>query len=241
VTGAKALVYLADASALSTAWQPLTNGEYQSAYSAGNTVSAGGVALIGPFTFHSPKTGFGDGHKCLVAAVIADGEPAEANYFDAPNSNQVAQRNVQFENCAFPLTNSTSYEGNVEIVLSVVPAETYPSLNGTGPNISVAFDDGDSTWYELWKAQPENNKAYALSNDGSKTTVRLGKSGVTLAAAPLHDGESRTAKASISGLPSKAPATTLGLQATLRDSSTGEALAPSNGGSCKVSNGVVVP
>ena len=57
----------------------------------------------------------------------------------------------------------------------------------------------------------------------------------------LHDSESRTARGSIAGLPSGAPLTTLGLQATLRNSSTGELLAPTNGGSCKVMGGIVVP
>ena len=244
MTGAKALVYIADPTALSTAWNPLTDNQYKADTPAGNTVEAGNPALIGPFTYHAPKTGFGDGHKCLIAAIIADGEPeVDNNHSDAPNSNQVAQRNVQFENCAFPLTNTTGFDGDVEIVLSVVPPETSPSLSTTGPNISVTFDDGDSSWHDVWVAQPENGTAYSLSSDGSSktTTVRLGKAGVSLHAVPLHDGESRTARASIAGLPSGAPLTTLGLQATLKNHSTGELLAPTNGGSCKVLGGTIIP
>jgi hypothetical protein len=127
----------------------------------------------------------------------------------------------------------------VEIALSVAPPETSPSLSATGPSISVTFDDGDLRWYDSWVAQPENGTAYSVSSDGSKTTVRLGKGGVTLHAVPLHDGESRTARGSIADLPSGAPLTTLGLQATLSKSSTGEVLA-TNGGSCKVLGGIII-
>jgi len=242
VTGAKALVYIADPTALSTSWNPLTDNQYKAATPAGTTVEAGNPALIGPFTYHAPKTVSGNGHKCLIAAIIADGEPeVDNNHSDAPNSNQVAQRNVQFESCAFPLTNTTGFDGDVEIMLSVVPPETSPKLSTSGPNISVTFDDGDSRWHDVWMAQPENGTAYSVSSDGSKTTVRLGKAGVTLHAVPLHDGESRTARGNIAGLPSGAPLTTLGLQATLKNPSTGELLAQPNGGSCKVMGGIIIP
>jgi hypothetical protein len=134
------------------------------------------------------------------------------NYFDAPNSNQVAQRNVEFQNCAFPLTNATGSDGEVEIALRVVPPETSPSLSPTGTNISFAFDDSDSQWHDVWVAQPENGTAYSVSrtSDG-KTTVRLGKASLTLHAVPLHDGESRTARGNLAGLPAGAPLTTLSL------------------------------
>ncbi len=212
VTGAKALVYIADPSALSTAWNSLTNNLYLAATSAGNTVAAGDRSLIGPFHYHAPLSGYGDGHKCLIAAIIAEGEPEVDNYFDAPNSNQVAQRNVEFQNCAFPLTNATGSDGEVEIALRVVPPETSPSLSPTGTNISFAFDDSDSQWHDVWVAQPENGTAYSVSrtSDG-KTTVRLGKASLTLHAVPLHDGESRTARGNLAGLPAGAPLTTLSL------------------------------
>jgi hypothetical protein len=232
VTGAKALVYLADPSALSAQWNPLTGGEYLAATPEGNTVAAGDTSLIGPFHYHSPASGFGDGHKCLIAAVIAKDEGEVSNFFDAPNSNQVAQRNVQLENCAFPLTNATGTDGQVEIALNVVPPETAPSLTSL-PNISSTFDDDDSTWYNVWVAQPGNGSTYAVSRNGNKTVVRLGKPSVTLAAVPLANGQSRTALGDLQ-LADGTPLTTLALQATLRNPSNGQLLAPPNGGSCKL-------
>jgi hypothetical protein len=237
MTGAKAKVYLADPAALSTIWNPVTTG-YQAGASSG-TVTAGGKALLGPFRYHSPPTGFGDGHKCLIASIIADGEAAVSNDFDAPNSNQVAQRNVQLENCAFPLTNATGTNGDVEITLNVAPPETLPSLT-TLPAIAVSFDDLDSAWYNVWAAQPENGTAYSLTHIGTSTTVRLGKAAVTLHSVPLANGQSRTAHGNLS-LPSGTSQTALNLQTTLRSSTTGAVLAPVNGGSCKATGAGPVP
>ena len=80
-----------------------------------------------------------------------------------------------------------------------------------------------------------------MSKRDGKTTVRLGKASVPLHQLVLHDGDSRAARASIVGLPSGAPLTTLSLQATLKSLTTGELLAPANGGSCKVLGGIVIP
>jgi hypothetical protein len=238
VTGAKALVYIADPSALSTPWNALTNNEYLAATAAGNTVPAGGKSLIGPFRYHAPASGFGDGHKCLMAAITATGELPVSNFFDAPNSNQVAQRNVQLENCAFPLTNATGSSGEVEITLSVAPAEAAPSLSAL-PNVSVTFDDDNAAWYNVWVAQPENGTAYAVTRNGNKTSVRLGKASVALRSVPLANGESRAARGNFD-LVNGAPVLTLALQAALRNPSSGELLAPLNGGSCLAKGGPIV-
>lgn len=145
---------------------------------------------------------------------------------------------MQFEDCSFPLTNASGSDGQVEITLSVSPPETSPSLGASGTNISYTFDDADLKWHDVWVAQPENGTAYSVSSSGGKTTVRLGKASVTLYAVPLHNGESRTGKGSLSGLPYGAPLTTLSLQATLKDTS-GQVLAPANGGSCKATGGTI--
>ncbi len=237
VTGAKALVYIADPGALSMPWATLTNNDY-SAGTATGTVQAGGKTLLGPFHYHSPSTGFGDGHKCLIAAIKADGEDPVSNFFDAPNSNQVAQRNVQFENCAFPLTNATGTDGQVEIALNVVPPETAPSLS-TLPNISVTFDDDDSSWYNTWVNQPENGSTYLATRVGNKTVVRLGKPSVTLHTVTLANGASRTAVGNLE-LPQGTSLTTLALNAALRNPSTGVLLAPANGGSCEMAGPPII-
>jgi hypothetical protein len=229
MTGAKARVYLADPSALSTPWQSITNGQYTAdlADPNGVRVPAGKSALIGPLPFTASSTDLGDGHKCLIAAIIADNEGPVANDFDAPNSNQVAQRNVQFGNtCDYPLTNATANADTVKLTLTATPPEQHPSLSQP-PALTVSFDDPNSNWLNVWAAQPNNGTDFSLSRAGSKTVVRFGTNRVVLNAVPIAPGETRDSS-SMLDLPLDAPLTAVQLQAAL---GSGKVL---NGESCAV-------
>lgn len=226
VTGAQALIYLADPSALSAQWVPVTGGNYLGDADApdGDTVPAGGKALIGPFTYAVPSSDLGDGHKCLIAAVRATGEPEVANAFDAPNSNQVGQRNVQFDACSYPLTNAETIDRTLSLTLSITPPELL-----SGATINVDFDDADRSWYSVWSTQPDAGSDFMLSHSGNTTTVELLVASVTLADVTIHAGETRTAHGSLD-LVTGAPATTLDIQGTLKDG-MGNTLF-TNGGEC---------
>jgi hypothetical protein len=231
-TGAKTLVYLADPSALSVQWSSITGNNYvgNNMSSTGVTVPAGGQALIGPLTFTAPVAGIGNGHKCLLAAIEADGEPAPANSTDAPNSNQVGQRNLEFVSpCVFQLTNGTASNGNVQITLTVAPtSDTPPSLT-VSPDVEVTLDDADSSWFNVWNAQAGSGTAFAVTHNTAtnSTTVRLGVFSVVLDPAPLMAGQSRSATGNINPT---SGTLTLQLGAILTDSG-GHVLA-NNGGSC---------
>jgi hypothetical protein len=230
VTGAKALVYLADPSALSIQWSSITGGNYvgNNGSSTGVTVPAGGQALIGPLPFTAPTTSIGNGHKCLLSAIEADGEPASPSSSDAPDSNQVAQRNVQFIGpCQYPMTNATTSNGNVQITLTVTPnTGTAPSLTAL-PDVEATFDDADSSWFNVWNSQPGKGTTFAVSHSGSSTTVRLGAFSVPMNAVPLGAGQTRNATANINPV---SGALTLQIAAALKDSG-GNTLV-TNGGSC---------
>jgi len=231
VTGAKALVYLADPSALSIQWSSITGGNYvgNNGSSTGVTVPAGGQALIGPLAFTAPTTGIGNGHKCLLAAIEADAEPAPASSSDAPGSNQVAQRNVQLIGpCQYPMTNATTSNGNVRISLTVTPnTGTKPSLTAL-PDVEATFDDADSNWFNVWNSQSGKGTTFAVSHSGSSTTVRLGAFSVPMNAVPLTAGQTRNASANIN--PLSGGTLTLQIAAALTDSG-GNPLV-TNGGSC---------
>jgi len=222
VQNAQAQVYLADPSALDVQWTPITNQQFQ-----GNaSIPAGGRALIGPFPFTAPSTGLGDGHKCLIAAIRAQGENAPTNLFDAPNSFQVAQRNVQFSECAYPLTNATTLDGQLSLTLSASGA----AAATTGPvDIKMTFDDPSSTFFAAWS--PGSGSAYTLTQAGGLTSVRLGQPSVLLAAVPLLAGQTVIATGD-AFIGSNDPPTTLTLAATLRDGSGN--LLVQNGGSCVI-------
>ncbi len=232
VTGAKTLVYLADPSALSVQWDSITGNNYvgNNLSSTGVTVPAGGQALIGPLPFTAPTTGIGNGHKCMLAAIEADSEPAPVNNTDAPDSNQVGQRNLEFFSpCVFPLTNGTTSDGNVQITLTVTPnSNTPPSLTGF-PDVEMTFDDADSSWFNVWNVQVGNGTAFSVThnNGTNSTTVRLGAFSVALNQVPLKAGQSRNATGNINPT---SGTLTLQLGATLTDLS-GRVLV-TNGGSC---------
>jgi hypothetical protein len=106
-------------------------------------------------------------------------------------------------------------------------------------HVSVTFDDDNAAWYNVWVAQPENGTAYAVTRNGNKTSVRLGKASVALRSVPLANGELRAARGNFD-LVNGAPVLTLALQAALRNPSSGELLAPLNGGSCLAKGGPIV-
>lgn len=239
VTGAKTLVYLADPSALSVQWSSITGNSYvgNNLGSTGVTVPAGGQALIGPLPFTAPSSGIGNGHKCMLAAIEADGQAAPANATDAPNSNQVAQRNLEFVGpCVFQLTNGTASNGTVQLTLGVTPSSnTPPSLTVT-PDVEVTFDDADSSWFNVWSIQSGNGTAFAVTHNAgaNTTTVRLGSFNLVLDPVPLAAGQSRSATGNINPT---SGTLTLQLGAILTDSG-GHVLA-NNGGSC-VATAVII-
>ena len=252
VTGAKALVYLADPFTLfglSTPLISVTNGEYWgstkyhqpgvTAPDNGVVVPRQGQALIGPFTFQAPVNYGGSGHKCILAAIIADGESPPSDLSDAPDSNQVAQRNVQFENCAYPLTNTAGVDGSLDLVLTVRPASVTPTLSGY-TDIEITFDDPDSTWYDVWSSQQSpdagvgDTSRFTVLHDGASTIVRLGSNRIVLNQVTLVANESRTATATQTvsyTSQSHAVRTLIGVQAMLRSGTT---VLEKGGGSCQV-------
>jgi hypothetical protein len=235
VNNAKALVYLADPAALSVQWGPVTMGQYvgDNGSSTGVSVPAGGQALIGPLPFTAPTSGIGNGHRCILAAIQADGEGAPANHYDAPASNQVAQRNIEFASpCVFPLTNGTSQDGSAQITLTATPnTGTKPSLMAL-PDIEVAFDDSDSSWFNVWKSESGAGTTFQVTHSGSVTTVRLGDFSVSLNSVPLAAGGSRNATGTTT-LPSGYPsAVTLQIAATLTETNGSGTVMVQNGGSC---------
>jgi hypothetical protein len=244
VDNIRTLVYLADPAALSIQWSPITGGNYvgNNGGSTGVTAPPGGAALIGPIPFTAPSTGLGNGHKCILAAIEANAEPPASSIFDAPASNQVAQRNVLFASpCVFPLTNGTASTGTVSITLSATPnTGPAPSLTAL-PLVQVAFDDFDSSWFNVWNAQPENGSAFRVTHSGSTTTVRLASYSVTLNQVQLAAGQTRNATGT-TVLPNGYPNTvTLQIGASLSETSQGTVRTVANGGSCVTPPPTLIP
>jgi hypothetical protein len=235
VDNVRTLVYLADPSALSVQWDSITGGGYvgNGGGTVGVTAPAGGAALIGPIPFTAPTTGIGNGHKCILAAIQGTGEPGPTNTFDAPDSNQVAQRNLQFASpCIFPLTNGAASAATVSLTLTVAPTTgPAPSLTGN-PDVEVAFDDADSSWYSVWSTQTGAGTAFVVTHSGSTTHVRLGNYSVAMNAVPLAAGQTRNATGTTVLSMGYPTALTLQIGATMSGTANGVPFTVMNGGSC---------
>ena len=204
VTGVKALVSLADPTVGLTIWSQVTNGEYwgnSTQMENGNiTVPAGGRALLGPFLWHAPDNYSGSGHKCILAAIKSDSQAAPSDPTDAPNSNQVAQRNIQIDSCDFGLTNATTSAATVRLTLTASPPEVILGLTGED-NVSVSIDDADGSWYSTWYSQLSadggviDTNSFTVLHAGDKTTVRMGSHSVVLNEVSLPAGTSRSVSA----------------------------------------------
>jgi hypothetical protein len=186
--------------------------------------------LVGPFTWLAPTSGYGNGHRCLLAAIKTKDGDAPANPYDAPGSYQVAQRNVQLSDCKFPLPNTTTSDGKVQLTLAVNADGATPGLSGA-TDIGMTFEDPTSDWYLAWQSYAGSDFSVTHDTGSGTTYVRLGTRRVILKPAPLAAGHSVAATGNIV-LAAESPATTLSLEAILQDAA-GSPLAR-NGGSCTV-------
>ena len=189
-------------------------------------------------TLTAPTSGLGNGHKCILAAIEADSEPAPANSSDAPDSNQVAQRNVQFIGpCQYPLTNATTSNGNMQLTITVTPnTGTAPSLTAL-PDVEVTFDDADSSWFNVWNGQTGSGITFSVTHNGgaNTTTVRLGAFSVALNKVPLAASQTRTLTSNIQ--PAGGTSLTVQFAATLTDG--GGNVLVTNGGSCSATAPII--
>ncbi len=181
ITGARALVRLSNPAALSSDWSDVTGGQYV----GGVNVPPGGQALIGPIPWTAPANGPSDGHKCLLAAIETDSNPAPTNTFDAPGSAQVAQRNVQISECNYPLVNSTGVAGLLALQLTAEGADV--SL-ASASHVGVTLSDPGGAWYGVWSQGAGAD--YAVAHNDGLTTVRLGKQLVVLPSVAMASGQS---------------------------------------------------
>lgn len=89
----------------------------------------------------------------------------------------------------------------------------------TLPDVEVAFDDADSTWFNVWSAQTGNGSTFKVSHAGSTTTVRLGSFSVALNQVQLAAGQTRNATGATT-LPTGFGAVTLQIAASLSETTS---------------------
>jgi len=220
----------------------LQPGFCSSAHSTPNTFSVAslvtvprfGSGFIGPIPWIAPQTV--DPHQCLLAIIKGTQEPAPLNLTDTPNSNQIAQRNIEVgNNCAWNLVNGTGANGTGAITIKTVTGtvDGQPYTPVAGEVIQVQFaDQGGQTFLTHWPTPPGANPPYTVTYANNVTTVQLFSTGfvvlpsVSLAANLTTSVTSQVIPALFSG-------TVIDLQISAALSNGGTFPVVSNGASCQ--------
>ena len=233
VSGLTARVRLGDASLASPIWTDVipTSDNY---FASLVTVPRFGSGFIGPIPWIAPQTV--DPHQCLLAIIKGTQEPAPLNLTDTPNSNQIAQRNIEVgNNCAWNLVNGTGANGTGAITIKTVTGtvDGQPYTPVAGDVIQVQFaDQGGQTFLTHWPTPPGANPPYTVTYANNVTTVQLFSTGfvvlpsVSLAANLTTSVTSQVIPALFSG-------TVIDLQISAALSNGGTFPVVSNGASCQ--------
>jgi hypothetical protein len=175
ISGLRAQVRSANPSAIVSDWLPIVN--YADNLTS-ESVAPGQKKLLGPFYWKpTPAEATFDGHRCLLAAVTSDSDPAPtgALEFDAPNSNNVAQRNMRVTGCLFQLPNPTASNGEVSLRITTDAMIESPT---TSVDLVLPFNPA---WFAAW----QNNPQFTVTASGNTMRVRLHVRDVTLPAVTM--------------------------------------------------------
>jgi hypothetical protein len=99
------------------------------------------------------------------------------------------------------------------------------------PDVEIAFDDSDSSWFTAWNTQTGNGSTFKVTHSGATTTVRLGTFSVAMNPVALAAGQSRNAT-STATLPGGSGPLTVQIGATLTETNGSGKVIAQNGGSC---------
>jgi hypothetical protein len=178
ISGLRAQVRSANPSAIVSDWLPIVS--YDQNTTTGS-VGPGAKTLLGPFrwTPTAAEATF-DGHRCLLAAVTSADDPAPtgALEFDAPNSNNVAQRNMRVTGCLFQLPNPTSSNGTVDLRIT-----TDAAVENANTTVDLVLPMVPA-WFTAWQGNPQ----VTVTAEGAMMRVRLHVRDVTLPSVTLLAG-----------------------------------------------------
>lgn len=192
VNDVRVQVLSADPSAINTSFTPITpDGVWVGDPDdpTDDDVAPGTAALIGPFPWTpTPAEASGDGHRCLIASITSDADPlAPENRLNAPEFNNVTQRNLRVDSCNFQVTNATGTDGSLELRLVTDAAvESSDVAELRMPYLQAAVDAWSGTL------------GVSLVTDGTELVVRMQLRDLTLPAFQLPAGVTLTLNLSLS-------------------------------------------
>jgi len=191
ISGVKAQIFWANPAAISNDWRSIAPvgaalGQFAGDLASPNgvTVPAGGKALLGPFTLTpTSQEAQSGGHRCLLAALNATDDPvAASNELDAPNFNNVSQRNLQVGSCEYQLPNPNNSNSSLGLTI-----DTTAEVEDADTVVRVIFSF-DAAWLSAWANVPGT----VVTQDGSNLVVELHARHVVLPNVTLPPGAART-------------------------------------------------
>ncbi len=234
VSNLQAALFLADPDLGFPDWGAAITTGYQPGNVAYTSVAPFSRQVLGPFPFHAQASG----HKCVLAAIRADGEPGPSLASPPPPAYQdarVGQRNLQFLSnvCAYAMSNVPQVASFLQLSVSVTPSSAVPA------SITLTFTGASaqefSNWAAIWSAQsgtlPQGTHLSANASNGSLVVAISGTPDLALDAVGLAPGDKPTVTVN-SSPPVGSKTATVALSGTVMDANG--VILLQNGGSCSI-------
>jgi hypothetical protein len=236
VYGVRTRVWWGDATLANTTWTDvITNGPDSGNphWSASKILSVGdNLDIIGPIPWTAPSGV--TPHQCLLVNIQANGEsaPTPTNISNAPNSYQVAQRNIEIGNaCGWTLKNGNK-DSLLSLSLTTTDGAGQSYLVSSSDAVTATFDDSNGTLYTGWSSSPHPGCTLSQpSPDKTMITMSSGVGRVTVKGASIAANALINVSASV--IPALYSGTTIGLQiATYLTNGGLLNSSPTNGATC---------
>ncbi len=235
ISGVRARVWWGDAALATPVWKDvITNGPDPAnpSWSASKNLLLGdSLDIIGPIHWTAPSNV--NPHECLLVDIQATGENAPTNTFDAPDSYQVAQRNIEIGGaCGWTLTNGNQ-ASQLGIKLTATDGNGQPYVLASGDSAKVTFPDPGQSLFNGWNGNAHPGCTLTHDNGQGTTTVTInaGVGQATIQGAPIAANASLNVSSTV--IPALFSGTTISLQiATFLTSGGSISGNPTNGASC---------
>jgi hypothetical protein len=186
--------------------------------------------IIGPISWQAPTSNVSP-HECLLANIQAMGEAAPTNTADTPNSNQVAQRNIEVGGaCVWTLTNGTQ-QSQLNVTFTAKDGLSQSYVLQAGDAASVTFDDPNQTLFKSWSANAHPGCTLNPVNGKTVVTISTGFGQASVQGAPLTANQTLNVTSSV--VPALFSGTTINLGIATYFSNNGTfSPSPTNGATC---------
>lgn len=179
VDGIRAQIYSANQSMIvdDSLWTYVTPPTGEFVPPAGVSLAAGARTFLGPFQWNpsNAEATSNAGHRCMLAKIDATGD-ALASASAVKDSNNVAQKNLQFGETSFDYNNPDNQSQRMD---SELRCNGFPlSAKGASVTLTVAYD---AALYAAWKGAP----GAVVTTSGNDMVVQFTRCNVKLPTATL--------------------------------------------------------